>query len=162
MEKQKKQQEQVELIMSNIVEFGKYSYNLQEKREESLINQSGRMITAYSVTAVIYNFLLPQMSSVGTIILFFGLLVSLGFAAIAGWRFKYDGCPSIDAFYEDVHDNIEKYNNQYQFNAQWKNQISKLHKNKKKNNDKRAKWLVISMSAFLVTLILPILISLFF
>lgn len=147
---------QVEFIMKNIVDFGKFSYNLQEKREESLINQSGKMLTAYPVTMAILTWLIPKTAVVSMYILFFGLTLSLIFAILAGWRFKHRRMPGIDSFFEDVENNMEKYENQYQFNAQWKNQISLLHESKKRNNDKRAIFILMSMTSFICSIIFTI------
>ena len=91
------------------VDFGKFSYNLQEKREESLINQSGKMLTAYPVTMAILTWLIPKTAVVSMYILFFGLTLSLIFAILAGWRFKNRRMPGIESFFEDVENNMEKY-----------------------------------------------------
>ena len=43
--------EQTALRLKNVVEFAQFSYELEDKREQSLITQSGQMLTAFSVTS---------------------------------------------------------------------------------------------------------------
>ena len=109
--KMEEQQKLAELMLKNILTLGKFSYSLQEKREESLISQSGRMLTAYSVTAALLPLLLSKTAGLGPAILFTGLLISFIFALIAGWRFKSSFMPSIDVFYDEVYGEITVDNN---------------------------------------------------
>lgn len=147
-------EKQAAMMLSNVLDFGRFSYNLQEKREESLLNQAGRMITACSVTIAIFLAIMPKTSKSGIIIPFVGLLVSLTFAAMAGWRFKNVWMANIDEFFKDVYDHSENYKTQYQFDWQWKHQISMLHKIKLKTNRIRTLFILISMSAFVCSMIL--------
>ena len=45
----KKALEETSLRLKNVVELGKYSFDLEEKREQSLISQSGQILTAISL-----------------------------------------------------------------------------------------------------------------
>lgn len=141
-------EEKLDFVMSKIVEFGRYSYGQQEKREESLLNQSSRMLTACSVTAAIFSNIILNSINIFKIAALVSLLVSLVFAVMAGWRFKTGWMASIDSFYDDVYNNNEKYEEQYQFDYQWKHQISMLHKDKERINDIRTRYILFSMCAF--------------
>lgn len=125
------QQKQQEFMLANILAFGKFSYSLQEKREKILIDQSSRLLTSYSIATAAFLIPISKATVAAKSALLLGFMLSLIFATVAGWRFKYDGMPSIDSFYEDVYNHYDKYENQYQFDGQWKSQISKLHKSKK-------------------------------
>ncbi len=98
MENMEEQQKLAELMMKNILELGRFSYNFQEKREESLINQSGRMLTAYSVAAALLPLLLSKTDGLGPVILFTGLLISFIFAVIAGCGLNPDLCQTSTCF----------------------------------------------------------------
>lgn len=152
MENMKEQQKLAELMLKNILALGKFSYSLQEKREESLINQSGRMLTAYSVTAALLPLLLSKTDGLGPVILLTGLLISFIFAVIAGWRFKSSSMPSIDVFYDEVYERWEEFRAQPAFDMQWKYHLSAIHKSKKENNDKRAACILISMISFVLSI----------
>ena len=51
----KSQEELADLMMDNIVQFGKFSYELEDKREQSLINQSNQMLTAFDPARVLWT-----------------------------------------------------------------------------------------------------------
>ena len=141
-------EEKLNFVMSKIVEFGRYSYGQQEKREESLLNQSSQMLTACSVTAAIFSNIILNSINIFKVAALISLLVSLVFAVMAGWRFKTCWMADIDSFYEDVYNNNEKYEDPYQFDYQWKYQISMLHKDKERINDIRTRYILFSMIAF--------------
>ncbi len=146
------QQKLAELMLKNILELGRFSYSLQEKREESLINQADRMLTTCSLTAVLLPLLLSKTDGLGPVILLTGLLISFIFAVIAGWRFKSNSMPSIDVFYDEVYARWEEFKTQPAFDMQWKYHLSAIHKSKKENNDKRASCILISMVSFILSI----------
>lgn len=41
--------DEVTLRKRNIVELGKFSYDLEEKREQSILSQANQMMTAFSI-----------------------------------------------------------------------------------------------------------------
>ena len=41
------------LRMKNVFEFGKFSFELEEKREQGILNQSGQMLTAFSLFLIL-------------------------------------------------------------------------------------------------------------
>lgn len=141
-------EEKLNFVMSKIVEFGRYSFGQQEKREESLLNQSSQMLTACSVTAAIFSNIILNSINIFKVAALISLLVSLVFAVMAGWRFKICWMANIDSFYEDVYNNNEKYEDPYQFDYQWKHQLSMLHKDKERINAIRTRYILFSMCAF--------------
>jgi len=96
-------------LLSEIVAYGKYSFELEQKREDSLISQANQMATMFSFsTAALYilfqiaaeNFkelpknLLVVMVGTITVILLFSLL----FAFISSWRWKQGSMYNSDEF----------------------------------------------------------------
>ncbi|MDR0307485.1 MAG: hypothetical protein LBI42_11700 [Chitinispirillales bacterium] len=158
-----KQEKVAELMMKNVVDFGKFSFELEEKREQSLINQSSQMITAFSVFTIALYTLLPvlisclnisivpkMLFSVGIISTL--LLISLLLALLAQWRYKYSTMQIIDEFYNRVYQEHTNYKTQAQFYILWKDQIQDIHKSKKINNDKRVKLVKWSIYVFLISM----------
>ncbi len=148
----KEQQELAELMTANILELGKFSYSLQEKREEILINQSGRMLIACSISAGLLPLTLSQTAGTGLALLSASLLISIVFAAMAGWRFKTSAMPSIEVFFDEVYDRWEEFTARPAFDMQWKYQLAALHESKKRNNDKRAICILISTVSLVCSL----------
>ena len=145
----------------NVIEFGKYSFELEEKREQSLLNQSSQMITAFSVfSAVLFMGVLPVVIAVHTnltsrimfcaIIVLLLLIISLVLALLAQWRYGYDNMESIDVFYDEVKRKSDNYQIQEQFNEQWKIQLSQIHRSKRTLNNRRANLIKASMIVFFV------------
>ena len=137
------------LRASNVKEFGKFSYDLEEKREQSLINQSVQMITAFSVFTIAIFTILPVLRDIqglsfyrllfctGLVVIF--LLASLILAVLVQWRYKYSTMKSVDEFFRSIYDEREHYKTQEQFDIQWIEQIKQIHLSKKNLNARRAK-----------------------
>ena len=53
-----KKNKDAQLLLSHIEKLSKYSYELEEKREQSLIEQSSRMLEAFSVITAALGILL--------------------------------------------------------------------------------------------------------
>lgn len=87
------------LRMENVREFGKFSFDLEEKREQSILNQSSQMLTAFSLFSAAILMALPIVTEYSAIpdwqimylteVAFAPLIVSLVLAIIAQWRFSY-------------------------------------------------------------------------
>jgi hypothetical protein len=156
--------------MKNIIELGKYSFELEEKREQSLLEQAGQMLTAFSVTTAALFMVIPIVTDASDVskekllfcvgIVSFVLLVSLILALFAQWRFKYDIMSDVDSFYKSVFEEPEKYITQEQFDMQWKFQLKAIHDSKKKNNDKRSRLIITSMILFICSIALTVIFTL--
>ncbi len=152
------EQNMADLMMSNVKEFGKFSYELEEKREQSLINQSIQMVTAFSVFSISIYTILPVLKNIPGLsfakllfcvgVLIFLLLTSLILAVLVQWRYKYSTMQNIEEFYKSVYEEHGCYQTQAQFDIQWKEQIKQIHISKKALNDKRAKLIKASMVMF--------------
>lgn len=155
-------QKRTDLKMKNIKEFGLFSYEMECKREESLIEQSGKMMTAFSIyTASLYVLVqimldcfkyLKNEILLATGIISVCLIASLVLAIISQWRYKYKKLSDIDVFYESIEYEKDRYEAQADYDLQWKYQISGIHKSKEKNNDRRAKLIMAAMIVFLVAI----------
>ncbi|HCC34346.1 MAG TPA: hypothetical protein DEQ02_01425 [Ruminococcaceae bacterium] len=154
------QQKLADFMMGNVKEFGKYSFELEEKREQSLINQSTQMVTAFSVFSIAIYTLLPVFQNipiipffkllfcVGIVTIF--LLASLVLAVLVQWRFKYYTMKNIEEFYKSVNEEHENYTTQAQFDIQWKDQLKDIHLSKFKLNNRRVKLIKASMVLFFI------------
>lgn len=147
----KEQEKLAEFMLSNIVDFGKFSYRLQEKREEILMNQVGAMLIAVSISLAVLPLLVPVIYIP---YVFTGLALSLVFTVMAGWRFKYSQMSDVDVFFDEVNKNYECYETQYQFDMQWKYQLSASHKSKAKTTDKRIRFFLAAMVSFICSVLL--------
>lgn len=151
-----------DLMMQNIIMFGKYSFELEEKREQSIISQSSNMLTAFSVVSaalimaipiVIENTIIPKNQILfcsGIIILF--LLASLVLSTLAQWRYKYQTMQTVDEFFNRVNAEHFNYTTQAQFDIQLKEQLSIIHNSKIKNDNRRANLIRASMIVFWVAI----------
>lgn len=156
-------QETASMMIEEIVEFGKFSYELEEKREQSLIGQSGQMLTAFSVfSAVILmsipiaidNLIVPISIILGYSGILFALLSSsLLLTIFAQWRFKYRTLIDVGEFYNKVNEDFFNYRTKPQFKIQWKEQLAEIQLSKKKTNNKRVKLLMVSMVLFIASVL---------
>lgn len=159
--------EKENLKMKNVVDFGKFSYELECQRENSLIGQSGSMLTAFSIyTAALYmlvpiaiehfkNLTYGILLSVGIVSML--LIVSLVLALISQWRFKYKTMLDVEGFYSYIEKESDLYKTQADYDYQWKYQLAPIQQSKKNNNDKRVKLILASMITFLSAIVVTIL-----
>jgi len=155
-----------DMMMDNIVRFGKFSFELEEKREQSLINQSNQMLTAFAIFSAALYMIIPVVISLNSLltskimfcvgIISFLLIGSLVLALLAQWRYKYKTMANIEEFYNNVNAEFHIYKTQANFNMQWKEQILSIHESKKNNNDKRSKLIIASMWMFLMAIVVVV------
>lgn len=156
-------QETASMMIEEIVEFGKFSYELEEKREQSLIGQSGQMLTAFSVFSAVVlmsvpiaidNLAVPTSMILGYSGVLFALLSSsLLLTIFAQWRFKYKTLIDVGEFYNKVNEDFLNYRKKSQFKIQWKEQLTEIQLSKKQTNNKRVKLLMISMVLFIASVL---------
>ena len=154
----KGQIEQSDFCLRNVVKFAKFSYKLEEKREQSIINQSGHMLMALSIVSATISMAIPILIehtciSVHRILISAGiilvlLLTSMALAVMAQWRFKYDTMLTGEELLQKIHKDIENHQHRFQYDFQWIDQLNAIQISKKKNNDRRCKLLIASMRAF--------------
>lgn len=152
---------EVTLRKHNIVELGKFSYDLEEKREQSILSQANQMMTAFSIYSAALLMVLPILIDntviphsqllIASILLFSPLIVSLVLAVLAQWRFSYQTMKTAQEFQEKIEADAEHYQHQAQYDDQWINQIDAIHISKKNNNDRRVKLIISSMICFLLS-----------
>ena len=154
----KEQIEQIERRLKNVVKFAKFSYKLEEEREQSIVNQSGQMRTAFSVASVAILMAVPILIdhtsfsqrkiliSSGITLAF--LLLSMALALVSRWRFKYVTMMTGEELLQKINKDSENHQYQFQYDSQWINQLNEIQNSKKKNNDLRCKLIRCSMIAF--------------
>lgn len=161
-EERKIEQDKITLL-SHITDLSKFSYEMEEKREESLIRQSGQMITMFSIISVAEIMMLPilllnitKLSKMyiftWVIVITIPLLISLLLAFLAQWRYKYQALPSPKVIFEHVSKEYDKFLSTSVQLQHWNDTIENLYNPKRINNQKRAKLIVSSMKAFLVSM----------
>ena len=98
--KKQDNENEIESLLKHIKELSKYSYDLEKDREDSLLQQSGRMLEAFSVytatMGILLSVILEYIPSLpkkfifaATGIISLLLIVSLVLAILAQWRYKY-------------------------------------------------------------------------
>ena len=149
-------------VLIKIEEVSRNRYEEERDREVSLISQASNMQTVFAVTTAALFMVLPEIISLrGTIsltfifvsvsIISFFLVLSLVFATIAQWRFVVLNMPNVNSYVEGfklhmgevmdderilIVDSIKLY--------------SAIQENKFKFNNKRVRFIRLSMIAFFV------------
>lgn len=165
---------QKSLRLKNIVEFAKFSYELEVKREQSLINQSGQMLTAFSVVSatllmgvplfIDYTSIPNDMVLISVAITLVLMLISMVLAVVSQWRFKYVTMMTGEELLQKVEADIYSHVHQIHYDYQWVDQLKKIQESKKKNNDKRYMLIHASMIIFfcaIASIIIGLVISVF-
>lgn len=148
--------------------FAKTIYENEERRESSLIQQASQMQTAFSfviaavfmVAAIIVEnrdplsleFLLLCFSTI-TIALLFSLVT----ATIAQSRYKRDDFPQVTNMKMKVISEFQNFKTEAQRSKYLLDTYEIMHKSYEKTNEKRRKWVVVSMNSFYVALALCVL-----
>lgn len=150
--------EQTALRLKNVVEFAKFSYELENKREQSLINQSGQMLTAFSVASAALLMAIPiliehtvinkhmVLMTAGIVLAL--MIISMAFAMVSQWRFRYDTMMNGEELLHKIEADKDHHVYQLQYDYQWVDQLTVIQNSKKKNNDKRYILINLSMIAF--------------
>lgn len=170
---EKKKNKEAYLLLNHIEKLSKYSYELEEQREQSLIEQSSRMLEAFSVITATMGILLsiileyiPTLSIcfvfICTGIIGFLLLNSLILAVLAQWRYKYKALPLPNEIYKHVYDNYKGFLNVNNQTKHYNYLLNDVQQGKKKNNDRRAKiitWSMIFFYSSIITFVISIIIA---
>ena len=136
-----------------IIKMGKFSFELEEKREHSLIIQSGYMLTGYSIISVVLLAVIPILldytnlpSRLVFILLGFSLLfliISLLFALLSLWRYQYLGLDNIESIYRlMIHEPLDTVS------RWWLENVNAIYNEKNSLNDKRARYMKLSTLFF--------------
>lgn len=147
-------------ILSDVADLALHSFNLESKREESLILQSSQMLTAFSFGSAALLMLVPIMLGIknlsdGYVLFSAGiklmlLIVSMVLALLVQWRYKYQTLPAPLEIFSHVNSNLEYFSTSEQ---RYKNRVEMLedvYKSKKKINDLRIKLITHSIIFFLL------------
>lgn len=155
--------EVLEMKLKNIKEMGVFSFELEEKREASLMKQSASILTSVSIFAAMIFFVAQvviEHSNINprTIFLYFFiltvlLLASLMLSIFAQWRYKYQTVQNIIDIDILIEKDKKAYKSESDFIFLWKDQIGKIQNSKKLMNDKRANLIVAAMSMMIISII---------
>ena len=146
------------LRMKNVREFGLFSFELEEKREQSILNQAGQMLTAFSLFSAAILMALPLVADYTNVpdgqafclavVVLAPLIASLVLAILAQWRFKYQAIKNAEEFETELYRKRDEYKEQYAYDWQWVYQLAAVQKS---NNDRRSHLVRASMICFLVS-----------
>lgn len=139
--------------------LGRYSFELEQARGESIIRQAGEMLTAFSVFSAALLMVIPILITHTCIdkiklltwigIASIPLMISLYSAILAQWRFKYQSMQNAEQFRISIYKAIKKYQSQDQYHLQWIAQLTSMHESIEKNNNQRVFLVKMSMLCFL-------------
>ena len=148
----------IALQHKNAVDFGKFSFELEEKRGESLIAHSGHMLTAFSLYSAALLTLLGSLLSneiisrthlfVSSACIAVPLICALVFTMLAQWRFKYETLIDAEEFRTAFVLDSAHYQEQYQFDFQFITQLHQVQQSKAKMNNKRLLCIRVAMICF--------------
>lgn len=150
----------------HILAISKMNIDNEIRREDSLLAQASRMQTAFAfITAAIFAALPVCVDNRGALsylffyvwiaIIIFFMLASLVFASVAQWRFKTNAPGDIANIKETVlnDENWEEYINSSYRNAQIIELLIKLNDEKNTLNERRVKYIIISMGSFFLAIL---------
>lgn len=150
--------EDYSLALTNVVQLGRYSFEMEQRRGESIIKQAGEMLTAFSVFSAALLMAIPLLINYTPVnptklLTWIGaatvpLIISLCTAIIAQWRFKYQGMINAEEFQKTIFNSIKQYRSQDQYDMQWVYQLSSMHRSIEKINNLRVVFVKISMACF--------------
>ena len=156
----KEDEKQANLRAHNVLEMGKFSYEQEEKREQSLITQSGQMLTTFSIASAAVLMALPIMLQYtyypkhailwAAVLILFPLVASMVLAVIAQWRFGYQTMVDAGTLLDVIEKNPNEYVYQSHYDFQWIEQLKELQKSKMDVNDLRVKLIKASQICFFV------------
>ena len=159
--------EQAEQLYKHVRELAQFKYDSELRREDSLIQQSSNMQTAFSFsTAALFmvapivveyrgvlslTFFLVAFSSITA-----ALLLSLACASLAQKRYAHEAFPDVEVIEKEVSDNYQSFLSKAQQDKQWVSVIGKIQKSKSQNNNKRVLHIRWSMRFFSAALLLAV------
>lgn len=153
-------------ILEQIVEYGKYSFELEQGRTDSLINQAGQMLSAFAFSTAALYMLMPivleEKIGLGYKFVFFWvglisffLLISLLLSIRALWRWEYKSMFGIGSFYQHVFNNVGDFQrDDYLFLVEWKDALSEMNTDLENSNERRASAIKWSMISFIFAIFL--------
>lgn len=148
-----------------MAEFARKIYQNEERREDSLLQQASNMQSAFSfVIAAVFMVAAIVVENRGPLPLTFisvafssltaCLVFSLFAATMAQRRAKREDFPKISTIKNKIIEEYMNFETPAQRDKYFVETYEKMYASYEKVNDKRRKWVVISMAAFYVALVL--------
>jgi Flp pilus assembly protein TadB len=150
-------------LFKHVKEIAQMKYDNELRREDSLIQQSGHMQTAFSfMTAALFMaapvivdnrgklsfcFLLAVFSTIVA-----ALLASLILASLVQWRYKKKDIDNVSEIEKDVAKNWEYSKTEAQQLKRWVMLMGELQQSKAVLNERRVKFIMASMISFFVSI----------
>lgn len=149
-------------IYSNIFEYAKFSLELEEKREQSLISQSNSMLTAFSISTgvllIVYQIVAKAKSLpivfINSVVVICMLLfiASMILSLLVSWRYKYKSLPAPLNMMNHILANKQYFVTQEQRDKSFTETLNDVWVSKNKLNDKRATLIKASMTIFFIAI----------
>ncbi|MDL2261695.1 hypothetical protein LJC08_05650 [Methanimicrococcus sp. OttesenSCG-928-J09] len=160
--------DQLGQMKAEVIKMGKFSFEMEEKREQSLIVQSGYMLTGFSIISVMLLAAVPILLDytdfsrelvfivLGLSLIF--LIFSLFFTIGALWRYEHIGLEDVESIY-----NLMSFESIDAADDWWLKNINEIYSAKNELNTKRSRFMKASIASFgfSILTILIYLISLF-
>ncbi len=142
--------------------FSKEILDSEERREQAIVDQAGRMQQAFSFVTVAVLAIVPLLLSwtrLSQILIFIfssialtGLCVSLILATMVQWRYKREDYPNIEDLHEKMKTEFEFFDTEEQRNKYYVETLTVIQKSLGERTDKRIRNLKGSMLVFILTL----------
>lgn len=153
-----------EILYKYVKELSNEKYHEEIRREESLIQQSNSMQSAFAfmsaaimAAADLFVNIKPQISRRFLFIAFgsilFALLVSLLMASFAQFRVKRHVMLNVEDIEKYIHDNRKLLGSKEQQDKQWVKMISEIDKDVTDANDRRVKLVKLSRYFFYLSIV---------
>ncbi|MDR0766898.1 MAG: hypothetical protein LBE57_00395 [Methanosarcinales archaeon] len=172
-ESEKRSKEEAEaaaMILEHVNDFGLFSFEREERREESAIAQAGQMLIAISVFSAVILMLVPiliEHTEIDRFRIYVFLaivlsLLSVSFICAVLAQSKYEQVVSADInqIYQIIYEHYDEFLDRDDYLMLQKSLIGKIHQSKKKLNDKRVRLLFISQSILVFSIIVASLLTL--
>jgi hypothetical protein len=148
--------EEKSMILDNIVEFGKFSFDLENDRTKILAKSSHLMAILSILMVLISTYLLKENVFKFVFLSVFGagLICSL----LTAFRYSYTTFENAKDFMNLVDKDVENYKDENSFKYQWVFQLEMAQKSRKRVNDIKANLINSSIILFFISL-LPLILN---
>ncbi len=149
-------------IYGNIYEYAKFSLDLEDKREQSLISQSNSMLTAFSISTgvllIVYQIVVKDKSLpivfINSVVVICMLLfiASMILSLLVSWRYKYKSFPAPSNMMNHILANKEYFITQEQRDKSFTQTLDEVWISKNNLNNKRANLIKASMTVYFIAI----------
>lgn len=156
-------EDSIKSVTEYIILLAKQSYECEEKREESMISHSTRLIEVLSfLMAGIGVAISPILEYVNRIpkkfifivlsVVLVMIMISFVLLIIAQWRYSYQTFPLPNVIYDNIRNDFDNYKKKEVQCDNYINLLNDIQKCKKENNDKRGNYIKMASKLLLISI----------